>query len=141
MPSTRTCDKPFATLSPNARKEHVIPSLKSGALLCLGQLCDDGCIICLYKLTITFHKHNTIIQGKRDIITVVWIVNIPHSPLYHTIFFSILPLTELVCHLPVLVTHRFGLSPNTRKDHIIPLLKSGAILPLGQLCDDGCIIY
>ena len=69
MSSTYTCEISFVAHSPNTRKGYIIPSLKSGPLLSLGQLCDDGCIILLNKLTIKIYKKNAIIiQRECDLL-------------------------------------------------------------------------
>ena len=55
MLSTHTCEILFSALSPHAHKGHIIPSLKSSALLSLGQLYDDNRIILLNKCTIKIY--------------------------------------------------------------------------------------
>ena len=82
MISTHTCDLPLASLTPTACRGHIIPALTSGALLSLGQLCDDNCHVILKKHTIKIYKgEKLILAGDRDFTTGMWIVNIPHSPI------------------------------------------------------------
>ena len=80
MSSTYTCELPLAFLSPTARKGHVMPSLKSGALLSLGQLYDDGCHVFFDKCQIQIYKGDTIIlAGDRNFTIGMWHVHILHS--------------------------------------------------------------
>ena len=81
MSSTRTYELPIVVLSLHAHKRYVIPSLKSGALLSLDQLCDDAYIIIFHKFSIKIYKNNSIIpQDERDFSTGMWIVHISQSP-------------------------------------------------------------
>ena len=80
MSSTHTCELPLVALSPIAHKSHVIPSLTSGALFYLGQLCNDGYYVFLDKIKLHIYKDdNIILTGDRDFTTGMWIDNIPHS--------------------------------------------------------------
>ena len=89
MISTRTCDLSLATLNPTACRGHIIPALTSGALLSLGQLCDDNCHVILHKYTIKIYKGDKIIlAGDRDFTTGIWIVNVPHSSIPPLIYSS-----------------------------------------------------
>ena len=43
--SIRTCELPFSDLNPNTYNINIVFFLKSRALLSLGQLCNDNCVI------------------------------------------------------------------------------------------------
>ena len=99
MISTHTCDLPLASLTPTACRGHIIPALTSGALLSLGQLCDDNCHVILEKHTIKIYKGvKLILAGDRDFTTGMWIVNIPHSPIHPSPRSTTLPVAPSVPH-------------------------------------------
>ena len=57
-------------LRPTTRKGHVIPSLKSGTLLSLRQLCDHDCHVFLHKFIIKMYKNDKIIlEGDGNLTT------------------------------------------------------------------------
>ena len=58
---------PHKTLSNDAQKVHIFPTLTNASLLFLGQLCEDDFIITLDNTNLTITKYNnTIIQGERN---------------------------------------------------------------------------
>ena len=66
----------------NANEARVFTDLKSGNLLSIGQLCDNGCkaIFQQTKVTINNKNNQTVLEGPRDPVTKLWTVNIPTAP-------------------------------------------------------------
>ena len=70
MVSTHTCELPLDSISPTARRGHIIHALPSGALLSFEELCDDNCPVIRYKHTIKIDKGDKIIlEDDRDFTT------------------------------------------------------------------------
>ena len=63
--STHTAEFNFKNFPPNQRV-HVFPSLASGSLLSIGQLCDVGCHAYFHKNIVkVIYKNNIILSGTR----------------------------------------------------------------------------
>ena len=77
MWSTHEAELPLRNLPAQAKNIHIIPDLKAGTLLSLGQLCDADCTVQLTKTTIKIKRDNTTIyEGPRDNSTGLWKVPI-----------------------------------------------------------------
>lgn len=79
MTSSHTATLNIPTLPAAAGKAHIFPSLTSGSLLSIGQLCDFGCTVNFNNTHMTvYNKENTtILTGKRDPTTGMWRVPLP----------------------------------------------------------------
>ena len=97
MPSENLLEQPAPTLKvscPNGqhlystsiptrpcqcKQARVFTDLKSGDLLSIGQLYDNGCEAIFQQTKVTIkNKHNqTVLEGPRDPVTKLWTVNIP----------------------------------------------------------------
>jgi hypothetical protein len=79
MTSTHTATLNIPTLPPAAGKAHIFPSLTSGSLLSIGQLCDFGCTVNFTNTDMTvYNKEKTkILIGHRDESTGMWRVPLP----------------------------------------------------------------
>ena len=78
--STHTAEFNFKNFPPNQRV-HVFPSLASGSLLSIGQLCDVGCHAYFHKNNVkVIYQNNIILSGTRTSQTNgLWSISIPPS--------------------------------------------------------------
>ena len=69
-------------LSQHAQKGHILPNLRSGSLISIGQLCDDNCVAIFRKHHVTILKQGqAIIHGTRNRSNGLWYIPmIPTSP-------------------------------------------------------------
>ena len=81
MTSTHQAELAIPGLPPQARTAHVLPDLKSGPLLSIGQLCDAGCDVRFDRGTVTVsHGHRTVLTGSRTADTKLWQIPLPEPP-------------------------------------------------------------
>ena len=81
MTSTHQAELAIPGLPPRARTAHVLPDLKSGPLLSIGQLCDAGCDVHFDRGTVTVsHGHTTVLTGSRTADTKLWQIPLPEPP-------------------------------------------------------------
>ena len=75
--STHTAEFNFEDFPPHQRV-HVFPSLASGSLLSIGQLCDFGCHAIFHKNAVQrIYNNNVILTGTRSVASNgLWIVNV-----------------------------------------------------------------
>ena len=60
---------------------HVSPHIQSGALISIGQLCDDGCIESFTATQLSVVKDGlTVLEGNRSSIPGMWQVNLTINP-------------------------------------------------------------
>ena len=78
--STHQANLNINNLPPSAKTVHVFPSLASGSLLSVGQLCDHGCTATFTSSSATISRNgHPIITGTRNKSTKLW--NIGTKPL------------------------------------------------------------
>jgi len=77
MQATHTGQLHLPGLSEKARTTHIFPTLASGSLLSIGQLCDEGCTATFTKNKLYIYKQGKIIlQGQRSNLTnKLWTLN------------------------------------------------------------------
>ncbi len=75
--SSHTCFLRIPGLPREACRSHIVPDLRSGHLISIGQLCDAGCTARLDKATIEIYYHDTLaLTGHRDPLTRLWMLNL-----------------------------------------------------------------
>jgi hypothetical protein len=78
MRATHTDELPIKALPYAARQAHLFPTLSSGALLSIGQLCDPGCQTFFNASTVNIIKnHKLILQGQRNLTNGMWVIQLP----------------------------------------------------------------
>ena len=125
------------------RTSNFFPHLQPGALISIGQLCDDGCIATFTNTSgnppPNLDKYGIANTGETKNYTRV---NTPCSNNKQISNGSpvILPDSRMMQ-----ATHRELLNLNPlltqadRTSNFFPHLQPGALISIGQLCDDGCI--
>jgi len=85
MQATHTGQLHIPGLSEKARTTHIFPTLASGSLLSIGQLCDEGCTATFTKNKLYVYKDGKIIlQGQRSNLTnKLWTNSNPKSSAIH----------------------------------------------------------
>jgi hypothetical protein len=91
MKATTEATLPFPLiLSKSAKRGHILPDLKTGSLISIGQLCDDDCTALFTKHHLKIFKNGTaIITGRRNTSNGLWHIPMPpvdqnqatHTPL------------------------------------------------------------
>ena len=78
--SAHTGTIPISVLTPAARQAHMLPTLKTGSLVSIGQLCDSGCITKFNRQLVKIHHNNKLImQGPRTA-NGIWTVPVQAVP-------------------------------------------------------------
>jgi hypothetical protein len=78
MRATHTAKLPIPALPYAARQAHLFPALSSGALLSIGQLCDQGYQAVFNASTVNIIKNGkTILQGQRNPTNGMWVIQLP----------------------------------------------------------------
>ena len=73
--STHQANLNINNLPPAAKSVHVFPSLASGSLLSIGQLCDSGCTATFTASTATISRNGQpIITGHRNKLSKLWTI-------------------------------------------------------------------
>eukprot|EP00978_Attheya_sp_CCMP212_P008992 scaffold21179_cov47-Attheya_sp.AAC.3 len=81
MESSHTANFNLPDLPAKAGDCHIFPTLTSGSLLSIGQLCDHDCEVTFTKANFTVHRESKIVmQGNRDPENVLWSIPVPPSP-------------------------------------------------------------
>jgi hypothetical protein len=75
--SSHTCELLLTDLPPQARKAHILPGLVHNSLICVGQLCDNGCDVTFTQEQITVSMDGTcVMYGSRDPRSRLWRVDL-----------------------------------------------------------------
>ena len=112
--STHTCELPLDILSQTARREHIIPAFTSGALLSLGQLCDNNCHAILHKYTIKYTKGKTLSLKVTETSPRECGLSLFRIPLYIRFLFP-QPPPQLHHYIPQLLLHAIVIASTNRK--------------------------
>jgi hypothetical protein len=85
--STHTTSLDIPELSQAASIAHVFPGMANHSLLSVGQLCNEGYYVTFRIDAVTIYKSTgkAILQGKRDLNTGLWRINLRHGKPQHTI--------------------------------------------------------
>ena len=82
MNSTHTANLHLPNLPTTASEAHIFPTLASGSLISIGQLCDHGCTAHFSATDVTIHYHDKIVlRGTRSLHTKLWTLQMPNTPL------------------------------------------------------------
>ena len=76
--SSQSTYLPINGISKPAQQAHILPTLQTGNLLSIAQLCDDNCKVEFEKTKVTVRKNREIVlQGTRDIQNNLWKIDLP----------------------------------------------------------------
>ena len=103
MTSTITTNLKIPSATEKGNQAHMFPNLKSGNLLSVGQLCDDGYKVTFTNRKVTFTKNNeTKFEGNRNQTNGMWTLQFPDQKANNLIPLNLLEMQFVLCTRPVL---------------------------------------
>ena len=104
MISTHTGTIPIAGLPPAARQAQMFPTLKTGSLVSIGQICGSGCIATLNRQTVKIHHNNKLVVQGPCTANGLWTVPVQEVPAPVPVTQSVPPIANLAMSALVVKT-------------------------------------